>query len=82
VEIPESDLCCGSAGTYNIEQPVIAARLGARKAGFILDSGVDAIAMGNIGCMVQIKKHLYGASRNIPVYHTIQLLDLAYRDNG
>jgi glycolate oxidase iron-sulfur subunit len=78
-EIAESDLCCGSAGTYNLTQPEIAARLGQRKASNILASGAGAVAAGNIGCQVQIRSHLEKMGSPIPVYHTIQVLDFAYR---
>lgn len=77
LEIPESDLCCGSAGTYNIEQPAIAHQLGQRKAQNILSTAPDAVVMGNIGCMVQIERKFAAAGHAIPVYHTIQLLALA-----
>ena len=80
-EIPDGEICCGSAGTYNIEQPDIANTLGNTKAKNIAGLNVDAVAMGNIGCMVQIQNHLKRlnpASQAIPVLHTIQLLDRAY----
>jgi glycolate oxidase iron-sulfur subunit len=80
MEIPEGEICCGSAGTYNIEQPEIAARLGQRKAANILKTGADAVAAGNIGCMVQIKTHLQRNGKPLPIYHTMQLLDMAYAD--
>jgi glycolate oxidase iron-sulfur subunit len=82
LEIPEGELCCGSAGTYNIEQPEIAARLGRRKAANILRTGADAVAAGNIGCLVQIRTHLQAAGHPLPVYHTMQVLDLAYKTKG
>jgi glycolate oxidase iron-sulfur subunit len=78
VEINEGEICCGSAGTYNIEQPEIAGRLGARKAANILRTDADAVLAGNIGCMVQIRTHLQAQGRALPVYHTMQLLDMAY----
>jgi glycolate oxidase iron-sulfur subunit len=78
LEIPEGELCCGSAGTYNMEQPAIAERLGQRKAANILRTGADAVATGNIGCLVQIRTHLQVAGRPLPLYHTVQLLDMAY----
>ncbi len=78
VEIPESDMCCGSAGTYNLEQPEIAARLGRRKAENIRSAGVQAVVMGNIGCMIQVRKYLTDGASTIPVLHTIELLDQAY----
>ena len=78
LEIPEGELCCGSAGTYNMEQPEIAGRLGQRKAANILRTGADAVAAGNIGCLVQIATHLKVAGRPLPIYHTMQVLDMAY----
>jgi glycolate oxidase iron-sulfur subunit len=78
LEIPEGELCCGSAGTYNMEQPEIAGRLGQRKAANILRTGADAIAAGNIGCLVQVATHLKVAGRPLPIYHTVQVLDMAY----
>ena len=73
VDIPEGHLCCGSAGTYNILQPEIAARLAARKAANIESVAPDLIATGNIGCITQI-----AASTEIPILHTAELLDWAY----
>jgi glycolate oxidase iron-sulfur subunit len=79
LEVPEPELCCGSAGTYNVEQPDLAGAIGERKAKNILDTGADAVAAGNIGCMVQIRSHLARLGRSIPVLHTIEVLDYAYR---
>jgi glycolate oxidase iron-sulfur subunit len=71
-DVPESHLCCGSAGTYNILQPDIASRLRDRKVGNIAMIKPDMIAAGNIGCMVQI-----ASGTSVPVVHTIELLDWA-----
>lgn len=80
-DIAEWDICCGSAGTYNMEQPEIAAELGRRKAANILKTGADLVVTGNVGCMVQIMAHLNAAgARPVPVYHTMQVLDKAYRE--
>lgn len=78
VEIADADLCCGSAGTYNIDQPEIAEQLGRKKAQRIKDTGCDLVALGNIGCMVQIRKYLNEIDFQRPVLHTIQILDRAY----
>ncbi len=78
LEIPEADQCCGSAGTYNLEHPDLAAQLGARKAQAILSTGAEALVTGNIGCMVQIEAHLRRNGHPLPIYHTVQLLDQAY----
>jgi glycolate oxidase iron-sulfur subunit len=73
VKVPaESHLCCGSAGTYNILQPDLAARLASRKAEAIAALDADAVATGNIGCMVQLAK-----ATGLPVVHTVELLDWA-----
>lgn len=71
-DIPESHLCCGSAGTYNILQPEIAARLRDRKVSNIAMIRPDVIAAGNVGCMVQI-----ASGTSVPVVHTVELLDWA-----
>lgn len=68
----EAHLCCGSAGTYNIFQPEIAGQLGDRKARHLAKLDADAVATGNIGCAVQI-----GQRMDIPVVHTVELLDWA-----
>ena len=71
-DVPESHLCCGSAGTYNLLQPDIANRLRDRKVANIAMIKPDVIAAGNIGCMVQI-----AGGTSVPVVHTIELLDWA-----
>ena len=73
VDIPESHICCGSAGTYNILQPEIAGELRDRKAKNIKRMKPDLVATGNIGCITQL-----GGSLDVPVVHTIELLDWAY----
>ena len=78
VEIPDGELCCSSAGTYNLEQPQIAADLGRRKAAAIRGTGAAAVATGNIGCMTQIVAHLAAGPQPIAVYHTMELLAMAY----
>jgi glycolate oxidase iron-sulfur subunit len=79
VELPEGELCCGSAGTYNLEQPALAAQLGRRKAERLLATGADLVATGNIGCLVQISTHLARLGRPLPVYHTLEVLEMAWR---
>ncbi|MGJ5208763.1 glycolate oxidase subunit GlcF [Bradyrhizobium sp. HKCCYLR20261] len=71
-DIPESHLCCGSAGTYNILQPDIAMRLRDRKVANIASVRPNVIAAGNIGCMMQI-----ASGTTLPVVHTVELLDWA-----
>ena len=71
-DVPEGHICCGSAGTYNLLQPEIAARLRARKVANIEKTTPAVIATGNIGCMTQI-----GRGTAIPIVHTVELLDWA-----
>lgn len=78
VEPDEWEICCGSAGTYNVEKPDTAAELGARKARNLLGTGAKLIATGNIGCITQVQTHLRALGHEIPVMHTIQVLDRAY----
>ena len=72
VEPADSHLCCGSAGTYNLMQPEISAQLKARKVRTLEAKEPQVIAAGNIGCMVQI-----GSGTEVPVVHTVELLDWA-----
>ena len=72
LEPADSHLCCGSAGTYNLMQPAISGELGARKVATLLATKPQVIAAGNIGCMMQI-----GSRANVPVVHTVELLDWA-----
>jgi len=78
LEIDDGGLCCGSAGTYNLEQPEIAGELGRRKAQSILQLGSEAVVAGNIGCIIQIRLHLKTLGKMLPVFHTLELLDMAY----
>ena len=72
-EPAEGHLCCGSAGTYNIMQPEISARLKTRKVKNIEALKPDIIATGNIGCITQI-----ASGTKTPILHTVELLDWAY----
>jgi glycolate oxidase iron-sulfur subunit len=82
-EMPEAALCCGSAGIYNLVQPATANELGDRKARFIQAIGPDAVATGNVGCILQMQAALArqdgGTGTKPPVMHTIQLLDESIR---
>ncbi|QIA27305.1 4Fe-4S dicluster domain-containing protein [Thermaerobacter sp. PB12/4term] len=79
VELDEPDLCCGSAGTYNLEHPEVARALQERKVASIRRSGAAAVATGNIGCLVQLRQGLERAGLPVPVVHTVQLLAEAYQ---
>jgi len=79
LEIPESPICCGSAGIYNLVQPEAATELGDRKARLIAPLQADVVATGNPGCLLQLQSALAKAGHRIPVVHTIQLLDASIR---
>ena len=74
VEPDEWEICCGSAGIYNLTRPLPAAQLGERKADNLLATGADAIAAANPGCTLQIAAHLERKGRPLPLVHPMQLL--------
>jgi glycolate oxidase iron-sulfur subunit len=75
VELAESDLCCGSAGVYNLLEPEIAGRLLARKLDRIAETGADVVASGNPGCLLQLRVGLAERGLAIRAYHPVELLD-------
>lgn len=78
--LPESDWCCGSAGTYNLTQPDMAARLLERKVGHIQTTGADLVVTGNPGCLMQIRAGLQQRGLPTQAVHTLDLLARAYDD--
>lgn len=72
--IADAGMCCGSAGAYNIDQPVIAAELGQRKIESILAAEPDVVVSGNIGCITQLRQHLARQGNPLPVLHLAELL--------
>ena len=79
LEPAEQDLCCGSAGIYNLVQPKAATELGERKAQHVLATEPDAYASGNPGCLVQVTAALRRAGRPLPAFHPIELVDASIR---
>ena len=75
----DAALCCGSAGIYNILQPDVAEELGRQKVNNLTKTGASAIASANIGCYVQISKHLELQGKAVPVLHPMQYLDFSIR---
>jgi glycolate oxidase iron-sulfur subunit len=75
VPIAEADICCGSAGIYNLVEPKPAAELGERKAQNILDTGADIVATANPGCILQIEAASRRMGRPLKVLHPVELLD-------
>ena len=76
-EMKESDVCCGSAGSYNLVQPAFADALLERKLDNIAATGADAIVSANPGCMLQVSSGLTRRGREIPVLHVVEVLDRA-----
>jgi glycolate oxidase iron-sulfur subunit len=74
VELPEADVCCGSAGSYNLTQPAMAHRLRERKVDHILATGAEVVAVANPGCALQIAAGLEARGARLRVVHPIELL--------
>ncbi|HEY1776965.1 MAG TPA: (Fe-S)-binding protein [Solirubrobacteraceae bacterium] len=79
LEAAEPDICCGSAGIYNIVQPQAARELGDRKAQRVLETGAQAYVSANPGCLVQVSAALRRAGKPLPAFHPIELLDASIR---
>jgi glycolate oxidase iron-sulfur subunit len=81
IPLPESDMCCGAAGTYNLTQPEMATELAARKIGNIQTTGAQVCATGNVGCAMQIQSEALASGRPIRVVHPVELLHQAVLSN-
>jgi len=77
IEMADADVCCGSAGSYNLTQPEYADRLLARKVDAILATGARAVISANPGCMLQIEAGLRERGSTLPVLHVVEVLDRA-----
>ena len=80
VELTDSDLCCGSAGVYNLLEPEMAAELGRRKLERIRETGARIVAAGNPGCIMQISQQALEAGLALEVMHPVTLLSRALRE--
>jgi glycolate oxidase iron-sulfur subunit len=78
----EPDICCGSAGVYNMLQPEAGADLGARKARNLLDTGAEALAAANPGCAAQLDRHFRDLGQPLPIYHPVELVWRSIRAAG
>jgi glycolate oxidase iron-sulfur subunit len=79
-EIPESEICCGSAGIYNLLEPIAATQLRDRKVQNILKTGADVIVSGNPGCLLQIATGLEAAGHPKRIMHLVEVLDQSIRN--
>ena len=78
-EIREAEICCGSAGIYNMVEPEPAAELGERKAKNVLATGARMLVTSNPGCILQIKASLKKMGNDIPTAHPMEVLDASIR---
>ena len=74
VELRDSELCCGSAGVYNLLEPEIADELGRRKADCVRETGARIVTAGNPGCLMQIARHCRATGLDVEVTHPVSLL--------
>jgi glycolate oxidase iron-sulfur subunit len=79
VDLPESELCCGAAGTYNLTEPEMAERLARRKLENIRSTGARLVITSNAGCLLQIAREARMQGENLTILHPMDLLDLSYR---
>jgi glycolate oxidase iron-sulfur subunit len=77
--LPEAGLCCGSAGTYNLNEPKMADCLGCRKVENILTTEATIALAANAGCLLQIMAEVHRQKLPLRVMHTMDLLDMSYR---
>ena len=78
VELPEQEICCGSAGVYNVLESAMAGELNRRKIGHIIDARVDAVVTANPGCYLQLASGLRAQAAPARLYHLAELLALGY----
>ncbi len=79
VEMQESDLCCGSAGIYNLVQTEMSENLLNRKIANLKETKTDMLISGNPGCLLQIEKGIKSNNLDIKTLHPVELLDRAYK---
>jgi glycolate oxidase iron-sulfur subunit len=79
LEPADQEICCGSAGIYNLVQPEAAAELGAAKAQAVLATGARAYASANPGCLIQVTTHLRALGSALPAFHPVELVDASIR---
>ncbi|MEP6799339.1 MAG: (Fe-S)-binding protein, partial [Lapillicoccus sp.] len=78
-EIVEGDICCGSAGVYNILNPVPARELGDRKAAHVMATGAELLVTANPGCLMQVATSIERAGGSMALAHTVEVLDASIR---
>ena len=76
-EIGDSEICCGSAGVYNLLEPDVAETLRDRKVAHVARTGCDVLVSSNPGCLLQIQSGMEATGRPIRTMHLVELLDAA-----
>lgn len=77
MSLPESDMCCGAAGTYNLQHPQMATQLAERKLNSIAATGASVCVTGNVGCAMQIQSEGDARGRGVKVVHPVEILHAA-----
>jgi glycolate oxidase iron-sulfur subunit len=77
VPLPESDICCGAAGTYNLTHPAMASDLAERKLRNIAATGAAVCATGNVGCAMHIRSEALARGQTLAVVHPVEILHQA-----
>ncbi len=78
-ELTESDICCGMAGAYGLQEAAMADRLGCRKIQNILSTGASIVLAADPGCLLHIQHQVREHNHPVKVLHTMELLDMSYR---
>jgi glycolate oxidase iron-sulfur subunit len=78
VDLPESDWCCGSAGTYNLTEPAMATRLRERKLDNVAQSGAELVVAANPGCLLQMRAGALARGLDVTIEHPIDVLARAH----
>lgn len=81
-ELPQSDLCCGSAGVYNIVHDELAASILEKKMALVNATGAEIVTTANVGCAIQLKAGVALHGKGQRVWHVVELLDEAYGRRG
>jgi len=79
VEMPHSDFCCGSAGTYNVLQNTLSMQILESKMDDVASTWADVVATANVGCMLQLRAGVRSRRLHMEVKHVVELLDQAYQ---
>jgi glycolate oxidase iron-sulfur subunit len=82
VPLPDCDMCCGAAGTYNLTQPEMSSQLAERKLKNVESTGAEVCITGNVGCAMQIQSAAEAHGRKLEVRHPVEILHRAVFGEG